>query len=532
MIQTADIYIRVSTDEQADKGYSQRHQDESLHRYCELHQIHIRHIIYEDHSAKNFQRPQFQQWFMKMKKTKQPPDLFLFTKWDRFSRNAADAYAMIATLNKMGIEPQAMEQPLDLQVPENKMMLAFYLAAPEVENDRRSLNVSAGMRKAMKEGRYMGKAPVGYVNKKNEREKWIEPDPVTAPFIKQIFEEIALGKYSAESILKFTRAKGFRCSKNNFWNIVRCPVYAGKIYLPPYKHEAAQLVTGKHMPLISEQLFHQVQDVLDGRKKIQRTQKTVDDRFPLRGFIRCHSCGRLLTASASKGRKQYYEYYHCTASCRTRYAASALNDGITMELASWKPHPAVKVLYKLILQDVIEQNDQHRKQQLQQIRKDLNLQQSRLSKARDLLLTDALQPDDYKVIKSECERSISRMEAQVAELVQQQVNLQPLIDSGITALEKIDTLYNEASTTDKRTIIDSMFPEKLEFHGTGFRTTRVNEAVRLIFNLGAAFGEIKKGQNPDLSALTHEVTPLVHFSNHFLYDLRRLATLCNLLKAS
>ena len=44
-------------------------------------------------------------------------------------------------------------------------MLAFYLAAPEVENDRRALNTFHGMRRARKEGRYMGQAPVGYVNK-------------------------------------------------------------------------------------------------------------------------------------------------------------------------------------------------------------------------------------------------------------------------------------------------------------------------------------------------------------------------------
>jgi hypothetical protein len=42
-------------------------------------------------------------------------------------------------------------------------LLAFYLAAPEVENDRRALNVFYGMRRARKEGRYMGLAPIGYI---------------------------------------------------------------------------------------------------------------------------------------------------------------------------------------------------------------------------------------------------------------------------------------------------------------------------------------------------------------------------------
>jgi site-specific DNA recombinase len=48
----------------------------------------------------------------------------------------------------MGTNPQAVEQPLDLNVPENKLILALYLAIPEIENDRRSLNTQMGMRRA------------------------------------------------------------------------------------------------------------------------------------------------------------------------------------------------------------------------------------------------------------------------------------------------------------------------------------------------------------------------------------------------
>lgn len=53
---TVDLYIRVSTDEQADRGYSQRDQEERLRKYCEHNQLNIRRVIYEDHSAKTFER--------------------------------------------------------------------------------------------------------------------------------------------------------------------------------------------------------------------------------------------------------------------------------------------------------------------------------------------------------------------------------------------------------------------------------------------------------------------------------------------
>lgn len=125
-------------------------------------------VIYEDHSAKSFDRPAWTDYLKELKKKKAHSSLILFTKWDRFSRNAGDAYFMINQLEKAGVIPQAIEQPLDMSIPENKLLLAIYLATPEVENDRRALNVFYGMRRAKKEGRLMGTAPYVYINRTTE----------------------------------------------------------------------------------------------------------------------------------------------------------------------------------------------------------------------------------------------------------------------------------------------------------------------------------------------------------------------------
>lgn len=108
----ADLYIRVSTDEQADKGYSQRDQEERLRRYCQSNNISVGDVIYEDHSAKTFNRPEWQSLLTSLKKKSCKTTLILFTKCDRFSHNAGDAYQMIGILAKLGIEPQAIEQPI------------------------------------------------------------------------------------------------------------------------------------------------------------------------------------------------------------------------------------------------------------------------------------------------------------------------------------------------------------------------------------------------------------------------------------
>lgn len=124
-MKTADLYIRVSTDEQADKGCSQRDQEERLRKYCDINCIAINKVVFEDHSAKTFNRPQWIKLLADIKRSQSKRNLILFTKWDRFSRNTGDAYGMIAILRKYRVEPQCVEQHLDLSVPKNKMMLAY-----------------------------------------------------------------------------------------------------------------------------------------------------------------------------------------------------------------------------------------------------------------------------------------------------------------------------------------------------------------------------------------------------------------------
>jgi site-specific DNA recombinase len=43
-----DLYFRVSTDEQAEKGYSQRSQAETMQNYYDKHSIEINKIIFEE----------------------------------------------------------------------------------------------------------------------------------------------------------------------------------------------------------------------------------------------------------------------------------------------------------------------------------------------------------------------------------------------------------------------------------------------------------------------------------------------------
>ncbi len=509
----ADLYVRVSTDEQADKGYSQRSQEELLRRYCDINGISVRYVIKEDHSAKTFNRPEWKKYLVELRRQKGKTDCVLFLKWDRFSRNAGDAYQMINTLRKLGVEPQAIEQPLDLAIPENKMMLAFYLAAPEVENDRRALNVIHGMRRARKEGRYMGLAPIGYVNKTDESgRKYIAPKEPQATILRWSFEQLADGVFNTEQVFKMAKEKGFKATKSLFWFAIRNPVYCGKIFLAKYKEEESQFIKGTHEPIISEALYYQVQDVLDGRKRSAYRPKIVtNETLPLRGFLICPKCGKLLTGSKSKGHTKYYTYYHCTTGCTCRFNAETVNREFIYELKKMVPRPEVEIGCRIALTEAWNEKTRgqdDRKQLLEEIRAIEN----RMSNVRDLVATKQIDAADFREMKADYSLRLDKLKAKLSACDNEQVDFSGLLNAGLKNLFRLDSVYEKGDTEKKREVISSMYPDKLIFDGDRLRTPRVNEAARLIYNLGAGFDKNKTGQSGENPSLSCQVGKTLHAS--------------------
>ncbi len=509
----ADLYIRVSTDEQADKGYSQRDQEERLKRFCATNKITVGQVVYEDHSAKTFNRPEWIKLLNNLKKKNSKTNLVLFTKWDRFSRNAGDAYQMINTLTKLGVEPQAVEQPLDLSIPENKMMLAIYLAAPEVENDRRALNTFYGMRRARKEGRLMGRAPFGYINRsKEDGRKYVAIQDPEASAMRWAFNEVAKGVFAADQVRQKMNAQSpTKLSRSAFHVAIRNPLYYGKIFIAKFQDEEAHLVEGQHEPLISEELFQKVQFILDGNKRVERPNTKIlsDTNLPLRGFLVCPECGRNLTGSASKGRTNRYYYYHCVSSCGFRQKAEVANDIFEKGMRQFELNgTAIGIVKKLVLNNYKKfvQNPFDEKKRIAQEIDKLN---AKLSVARNKLLSETIDDDEYLEIKKECRDRIESLEEQLSKdgSDTKKVNIEKSLDRALRYIESVPQMYSEGEINTRRAVIGSIFPEKLEFDGKTYRTARMNVIANYIFQINNELPQNKNRRNDSQNHFSCLVAP-------------------------
>ena len=499
------LYIRVSTDEQAEKGYSQRHQEEILSKYALMKEYNIIAVFKEDHSAKSFIRPEFNKILGLLKKKNHDINLLLFTKWDRFSRNAGDAYAMINKLNKLGVEPQGIEQPLDLSVPENKMMLAFYLATPEVENDRRSLNVIVGMRRAKKEGRYVGSAPKGYSNKRDEQDRAIIVPNEKAEHIKKAFEWVATGLYSNIEVKNMLQAKfDHYMSKSHFHTLVRNPIYIGYVPIKAYKDEKANIVKGIHEPLISEELFWKVQELLDKKsKKLPPKQAKIREDFPLRAILECRKCGGSITGSKSKGNGGYYSYYHCQHKCKERYKTTSANEAFEKLLNSFKFKGEVIDAYLEILTSELRAQERTGNSRISQIDKEISQYNERISKALQLMLDGDITPNDYKTIKTNYEEKITELSRKKILCSSSEKTIIQQLEFGLGTLKNLTNYYKSVDINTKQCIISSIFAKKIIFEENQYRTPIFNEVINLILRDDRGLGKKNKktsGGDPPMSS--------------------------------
>jgi hypothetical protein len=132
-------------------------------------------------------------------------------------------------------------------------------------------------------------------------------DPERARLVRRAFEEYATGRYTKEQLLKrvrswgLTNRRGKPLTSQAVGVLLRNQSYSGIVDVPEYGVRGKR---GDFEPLISEDLFYRVQAILSGRILSTTRRKRAHPDFPLRGFVRCASCGRVLTVRSAALRRR------------------------------------------------------------------------------------------------------------------------------------------------------------------------------------------------------------------------------------
>jgi len=240
----AAIYVRVSTQDQAQHGYSLKAQQEALENYSKALGYEI-FKIYKDEgkSAKNMNRPQMIK-MLEDAENKKFSAIFIY-KLDRFSRSVVDAILTIDKLKKWGIDFVSMQDKIETASATGKLMFHMISAFAEFERNMIGDRTKFGMERKAKEGGFITKAPKGYILVNKEL---IIKDQ-EADQVRKIFEEFLNSDISLTQL-----AKKHDMTTAGIKKLLKNTTYLGKVKF------AGHEIKGQHKPLLEEELFKSVQE--------------------------------------------------------------------------------------------------------------------------------------------------------------------------------------------------------------------------------------------------------------------------------
>lgn len=242
------IYLRVSSEEQADSGYGLDVQRDILEKFCQRngYSLEERHI-YTDAGFSGAlpinKRPALQQLFEDAKDRQF--DIVLVYRLDRFFRSLKYLLEAVEQLKEFKIPFRSATESFENETINGQLMFHIIASFAQHERSLISERMSNGRSRAAKEGRWVtGIAPYGYrVDKKTHtlvvNEK--EAEVVKILFSWLVEERMALTEIcrkANELKLPFPERKK---KKSNFWwkrtinRILVNEVYTGTFYYRKYK---------------------------------------------------------------------------------------------------------------------------------------------------------------------------------------------------------------------------------------------------------------------------------------------------------
>jgi len=306
------IYTRKSCESEERQVLSIESQIKELTNYAKKMNWQIVDNYSESKSAKAPGR----EVFNKLYKSIQSDDIseLLCWKLDRLARNPIDGGALIWAMEEKKLKHIHTPQRSFLNTGNDKFWLQLEFGMAKKYVDDLSDNVKRGLKTKIESGWYPSKAPLGYLNDKEN--KTIKPDPKRFKIVRALWDLMLTGSYTPPQILKIASDKyGLRTKlyKSGGGNPVAYSyiydMFSNPFYYGSFKYWRS-IYKGKHKPMITKVEFDKVQALL--AKDFTTRPKSYE--FAYTGLIKCGECGASITAE-HKTNHRYgfkYVYYHCT----------------------------------------------------------------------------------------------------------------------------------------------------------------------------------------------------------------------------
>ncbi|WCG06083.1 recombinase family protein (plasmid) [Vagococcus lutrae] len=322
------IYVRVSTNEQAEEGYSIDEQIDKLKKFCEIKDWQVMDV-YKDpgFTGSNIDRPGLKKLIRDVEKKK--VDTVLVYKLDRLSRSQKDTLFLIEDVfGANHTNFVSLNENFDTSTPFGKAMIGILAVFAQLEREQIKERMQMGKLGRAKSGKAMSWhwPPFGYKHKGDS----YEIVELEAQIVKQIFHDylsgISITKLKDKMNDEGHIAKDIPWSYRTIRQTLDNPTYAG------YTKYKDQIFPGNHEAIVSKEVYEEVQKQLVIRQKEAYQKNNISRPFQAKylvsGLVRCGHCGAALGLHqyAKKKDGTRTKIYKCHSRTKKRHSTMAKAD--------------------------------------------------------------------------------------------------------------------------------------------------------------------------------------------------------------
>ncbi|MDR2559530.1 MAG: recombinase family protein [Oscillospiraceae bacterium] len=316
------IYVRVSTEEQAQEGYSVRGQTDKLKSYALIKEWDI-YDIYADEgiSGKNIiDRPAINRLMADVECGK--VNNVLVFKVDRLTRNTKNLLELVELFNTHNCSFNSLTESIDTQTASGRMFLKIIGIFAEFERENIIERIKVGCERKVREGYTLACICISYGYDRPNGQKIPTINPCESEIVKEMFSMYVNQNYSMNKIArelnerKIPTKKGARMwASSTIRSMLMNPTYIGKVrYATKDEHRYFE-ANGLHEPIISDELFQFAQERLKNIPHISRTKHPKEQSY-FCGVMVCGRCGAKITThnyKSGKNAETYTTAYKCRA---------------------------------------------------------------------------------------------------------------------------------------------------------------------------------------------------------------------------
>lgn len=334
---TAAIYLRVSTNRQAEHDLSIPDQRRQAEAFCRTRGWSIvSEFVEAGASATTADRPKFQSMMDAVTSGRADFDTIVVHSFSRFFRDHFELEFSIRRLTKHGVKLVSLTQDLG-DDPSHVMIRQIMSLFDEYQSKENAKHTLRAMKENALQGFWNGsRPPLGFrvvdaEQRGQKTKKRLEIDPVEARIVERIYDlylngdgdnpilgvKLIASKLNAEG--QRTRSGG-KFGVNSIHSVLTDTVYAGRHRFNQRDSKTGalkaedQVVESAVPAIIDQKRFEAVQRLLRSRNPRSTPPRVVTGPILLTGLTFCATCGGAMTLRTGKSGR--YRYYTCCSAAR------------------------------------------------------------------------------------------------------------------------------------------------------------------------------------------------------------------------